>query len=84
MKLQFQASQNNKNALYKDILMRIQTFAIDSDMSFNEVLNLPFWMLSSYYDDGAWNVKKVQKENHDLMISNAMQLMKNLISVSRR
>jgi len=58
----------------------IQNFSNDSGIPFNQVLELPYWILNEYYTHGAWNIKKEHKENNDLMLKNISVLLSNLNS----
>jgi len=60
------------------LLKRAQNLSIDSDIPLNEVLKMPFWFLDSFYKDGAWNIKKVHKENHDQIVGNVFQYLQNI------
>ncbi len=61
----------------------IQIFSYDSDISFDAVLDLPFFFIHDYYESEAWKIKKQLKANDDQMKKNEIQLLLNIQNLLR-
>lgn len=63
---------------YQLQLEKIQSFSLDSDVPFNQVLQMPHWLIDDYYTHGAWNIKKPHSVKDDQIAMSVIQLLKNI------
>lgn len=74
-------SKDTAKRYYQFQLEQIQSFSIDSGVSFDQVLKMPHWLMHDYYDCGAWNIKKPHIEKDDQIVMSVLQLLKNVITL---
>ena len=71
-------SQESAQNSYNFHWGRIEQFCLDTDMTLHEVLSLPEWMLTDFYQSEAWNLKKEDKGKRDQIDRNYVQLLQNV------
>ena len=76
-------SKDTAKNSYQLQLEKIQAFSIDSGVAFNQILDMPYWLVDDYYKKGAWNIKKAHNEVNDQIQKNIMQMLININSSLR-
>lgn len=57
------------------LMERIQQFSIDSDITIDAILKLPYNFIEDYYSGSAWNLKKAHIKKNAQMKEDLLRLI---------
>lgn len=73
------ALQDFAQDCYSKFWEEIQEFAINTDSSLLDVLNMPHWVIDDYYQTKAWNIRKELNAENAKIHTRYSEILNNII-----